>query len=78
MARPIRIDNIELDPQRNLSPAEFIDYENLEERFTSLSQLEKRYYFMLRKLAYLHHVLSVNNMDKFMPDGFDYLEAPRD
>jgi hypothetical protein len=66
MAKPIRFDQIEVDPERNLSRERLADYEDLEKRLKILSPLERRYYELLKEMAFLHHVLEVKSLDKFL------------
>ena len=66
MARPIRIEGVELDPKMHLPAEKFQDYEDLEKRHDALSPWEKKYYDLLQRWAYLHYVLQVKQMDAMM------------
>lgn len=66
MAKPIRIMRMEFDPQANLSPEKFAEYEQLDKRLDQLTEGEKRKYERLILAALVQYTVSLESLDQIL------------
>ena len=57
---------MEFDPQANLSPEKFAEYEQLDKRLDQLTQGEKRQYELLILDALIRYTASLENLDQIL------------